>query len=185
MSTTIPAGLGASLAGSPDAAVPVIATTDLIRAMLDAGAGISDLRENQPPRGGLHRAGHLQLHLAAEREEDLGGREMEDILAGIDLFLFTSHFEGFPNALLEAMTAGCVPVAWRLEGITDYILDHGITGFLCELGDYDDFCSRVSELDRSRELLRRMSAALVMARAPRGETPTSKDSCIRVGATMS
>lgn len=48
------------------------------------------------------------------------------------IFLFLSNFEGFPNALLEAQANGCVPVAVRLPGITDAIVQHERNGILVE-----------------------------------------------------
>lgn len=78
-------------------------------------------------------------------------------LAGIDIFLFPSHFEGFPNALLEAMLAGCVPVSWLIEGITNYMLADGETGFICPSGDYACFAQRIEHLAADRDLLQRMS----------------------------
>ncbi len=45
-----------------------------------------------------------------------------------------SRFEGFPYGLLEAMAAGCVPVASRIHGVTDFVVQHGRTGFLFPMG---------------------------------------------------
>lgn len=87
----------------------------------------------------------------------LSPAEVPQFLARTDVFLFTSHFEGCPNALLEAMMAGCVPASWLIEGITDFILEDGATGFLCPTGDYGCFTARVEELASGRSQLRRMS----------------------------
>jgi len=78
-------------------------------------------------------------------------------LAETDVFLFTSHFEGFPNALLEAMLAGCTPVSWLIDGITDYILDDGKTGFVCPVSDYVCFAQQIESLAGDRKLLQNMS----------------------------
>lgn len=85
--------------------------------------------------------------------------EVRDFLAETDVFVFTSHFEGCPNALLEAVTAGTVPVCWRLPGITDYVVRQGETGFLCETGDADAFAAAIATLDGDRARLKAMSAA--------------------------
>lgn len=87
--------------------------------------------------------------------------QVPKFLAGIDVLLFPSQFEGCPNALLEAMMAGCVPVASKLEGITDFILQEGKTGFLCPVGDCETFASRVFELAKNRNKLRKMSQSVV------------------------
>ena len=52
-------------------------------------------------------------------------------LAGLDLFVLPSVFEGLPLALLEAMHAGLPIVASRADGIAE-ALRHGETGFLCD-----------------------------------------------------
>jgi glycosyltransferase involved in cell wall biosynthesis len=52
-----------------------------------------------------------------------------------DVFLFPSTYEGSPIALIEAMAAGCVPVASRLPGITDWIIQDGADGLLFPIGD--------------------------------------------------
>ena len=38
-------------------------------------------------------------------------KEVPSFLAETDVFVFTSHFEGCPNALPEAIMVGCVPVS--------------------------------------------------------------------------
>ena len=78
-------------------------------------------------------------------------------LGGIDAFLFPSHFEGCPNALLEAMMAGAVPIAWRLPGITDFLVEDGTTGLLAEKPDVAQFADHIAHLSGSRDLLRTMS----------------------------
>lgn len=50
----------------------------------------------------------------------------------IDVFLLTSDFEGLPLALMEAMSAGCVPVVSNVGGIKQ--LDIGNIGY-----KYDEF----------------------------------------------
>ncbi len=85
--------------------------------------------------------------------------EVADFFQNIDVYLFPSRFEGCPNALLEAIMAGCVPVAWRLEGITDFIIKDGVTGFVCPIAECEAFASRIAELSENRKLLEKMSVA--------------------------
>jgi glycosyltransferase involved in cell wall biosynthesis len=91
----------------------------------------------------------------------LSPAQIPRFLANIDVLIFPSQFEGCPNALLEAMMAGCVPVASHLEGITDFILQEGKTGFLCPVGNCDCFAARVQEVADNRDKLRKMSQAVV------------------------
>jgi len=89
--------------------------------------------------------------------------EVPSFLAETDVFIFTSHFEGCPNALLEAMMAGCVPVSWLIDGITDFIIEHGVTGFICPMGDSVEFAGKISDLCDSRDKLQEMAIKAAQA----------------------
>jgi glycosyltransferase involved in cell wall biosynthesis len=84
--------------------------------------------------------------------------EVPKFLAETDIFIFPSHIEGFPNALLEAIMAGCVPVAWMIEGITDFIIEDNETGFICPIGDHAGFAQKIAFLAGDRNALQTMSA---------------------------
>ncbi|MEL6645007.1 MAG: glycosyltransferase family 4 protein [Pseudomonadota bacterium] len=83
--------------------------------------------------------------------------EVARFLGDLDIFLFPSHFEGCPNALLEALMAGAVPASWRLPGITDYIIEDGVYGHLAEVGDHEGLSAGIAELHADRERLQSMS----------------------------
>lgn len=83
--------------------------------------------------------------------------EVPHFLGETDVFLFTSQFEGCPNALLEAMMAGCVPVSWTIDGITDFLIDDGVTGLLCPFGDIHRFAEYITGLNRDRSRLKKMA----------------------------
>jgi len=53
--------------------------------------------------------------------------------------------------------AGCVSIAWEIEGITDFIIEEGRTGFVCPMGDCTAFSERIAELAKDRKHLRQMS----------------------------
>jgi glycosyltransferase involved in cell wall biosynthesis len=84
--------------------------------------------------------------------------EVPSRLASADIFLMPSRFEGFGLSLLEAMAAGCVPVATHLQGVTDMIVVDGVSGFLCPMGDAQAFAEKIFWLSRHRDRLRQMSA---------------------------
>ena len=71
---------------------------------------------------------------------------------------FLRQFEGCPNALLEAMAAGCVPICWVIEGITDFIVEDRVTGFLHPLGDAAGMASSIAEIARGEVEIESMSA---------------------------
>ncbi len=80
-----------------------------------------------------------------------------EFLSRIDIFLFTSHFEGCPNALLEALMAGCVPTSWIIDGITNYVLRDSRSGFVSELGNYECLVNNIEALDKDRPKLQAIS----------------------------
>jgi glycosyltransferase involved in cell wall biosynthesis len=84
-------------------------------------------------------------------------------LGRADILLFPSHNEGFGFVLIEAMAAGCVPVASRLPGVTDFIVEHGQTGVLCPVGDARAFAAAIVGLHRDRDRLRVIGRAASQA----------------------
>lgn len=70
---------------------------------------------------------------------------VEEILVDADLFVFPSHYEGFPNALCEAMAVGLPVVASNCSGNIDIIQD-GMNGRLFPVGDVEKLTSLMKEL---------------------------------------
>ena len=85
-----------------------------------------------------------------------------EFLQSIDIFLFTSRFEGMPNALLEAMAVGALPVCFNIEGITDFMLDDGKSGHLVNQGDICGFCDRIFAMSEDRDRLEQMRRKVAM-----------------------
>jgi len=80
-------------------------------------------------------------------------------LADHDVLLMTSEFEGLPNALLEGMAHGLVPVVSDVEsGIPEVVRD-AENGFIVPIGDVAAFASRLAALHEDRVCLRRLGAA--------------------------
>lgn len=78
-----------------------------------------------------------------------------------DVLLFPSQIEGFGLTLVEAMNNGVVPIANKLSGITDYIIDSGMDGFVVTKNRVSEFVDRIHRLDKDRELLLRMKKAAI------------------------
>jgi glycosyltransferase involved in cell wall biosynthesis len=66
-------------------------------------------------------------------------------LAGIDIVVLTSHNEGTPVSLIEAMAAEKPVVATRVGGVQD-VIDHNVNGYITEVDDVKTFASHVVEL---------------------------------------
>ena len=58
-----------------------------------------------------------------------------------DCFLFNSEAEGFGNVLIEAQASGLLVMSRRLKGITDYIINEGLDGYI-----FDDLDALVNLL---------------------------------------
>jgi glycosyltransferase involved in cell wall biosynthesis len=84
--------------------------------------------------------------------------DVSQVLADADVLLVTSDHEGFPNAILEAMTAG-LPVVTTPAGDAAVVVEQGRTGFVIPHGAVDTMAARLIELARSTELRQRLGAA--------------------------
>lgn len=60
-----------------------------------------------------------------------------------DIFVSASKREGFPNVLLEAMSAGLPPVVVNIPGIHERILQNGVNGIVVSKPDVSNFVLKV------------------------------------------
>ena len=60
--------------------------------------------------------------------------------------LLPSNYEGLPLVLLEAQAHGCVPIAARLLGITDQVVQDGVSGFLVNPADVEGYVKSIAQL---------------------------------------
>jgi glycosyltransferase involved in cell wall biosynthesis len=60
--------------------------------------------------------------------------DIPEILRASDIFLFTSLYEGFPNALLEAMAARLPVVTTNFNGV-DELVENGFNGIVVPIND--------------------------------------------------
>jgi glycosyltransferase involved in cell wall biosynthesis len=95
----------------------------------------------------IHFYGHVENATAME------------ILKVSDVLIMPSHFEGLPIVLLEAMSAGVVPVTSLLPGITDFVITDKEDGRLIGVGNVDGFADAIVELANCRGTLKDMADA--------------------------
>lgn len=73
-------------------------------------------------------------------------RSPHGILGRAELFLFPSRYEGFPNALMEAMALGCPVVSFDCPSGPCEVLQDGINGRLVPNGDMGAFAGATAEM---------------------------------------
>ena len=95
---------------------------------------------------------------------------LQDWLERSEILLFPSRYEGFPNALLEAMTCGCAVVAYDCPTGPADLIEDGINGRLIRLGDTEQLSTAVQTLVDDETL------RTTLAHAARGVMQTHDES---------
>ena len=75
-----------------------------------------------------------------------------------DIMLLPSELESFGLAALEAMACEVVPIATRVGGIPE-VFEHGVSGYLADVGDVDSMARYAIELLSDEAALRNMAKA--------------------------
>jgi N-acetyl-alpha-D-glucosaminyl L-malate synthase BshA len=85
----------------------------------------------------LETARDLAAELGISRRVSFLGpmSRVGEVLAQLDLFLLPSEYESFGLAALEAMACGVPVICTRAGGIPE-VVEHGVSGILCDVGDY-------------------------------------------------
>ena len=79
------------------------------------------------------------------------------IAAESDIFLMVSRKEPFGMVTIEAMSMGCVPIAYDVPSGSTEIIEHGKSGLLIPLGDIRGWAEQIRRLHLDRKLLADLS----------------------------
>lgn len=80
---------------------------------------------------------------------------VQEKLAISDVMLLPSELESFGLAALEAMACEVVPIATRAGGLPE-VVEHGVTGFLADVGDVETMARYATDLLSDEARLRQM-----------------------------
>ncbi|MFA5389447.1 MAG: glycosyltransferase family 4 protein [Candidatus Omnitrophota bacterium] len=82
-------------------------------------------------------------------------KDIPEILDIVDIVALTSKWEGFPIAIIEALSKG-KPVVSTDTGCVRELVKDGLTGYVTTPGEYKDISNRILEILRDRESFLRM-----------------------------
>lgn len=89
--------------------------------------------------------------------------DSRDYLKQHDIFLLTSQREGFPNALIEAMGSGVIPVVFECHPGFREIIDNNVNGYLISQNDEQSFIQTSVKLATDSRLRDEMSSAATLS----------------------
>jgi len=92
---------------------------------------------------------HEQVHFLGKQDR------IREKLALCDILLMPSELESFGLAALEGMACEVVPIATRSGGVPE-VIDHGVTGYMADLGDVDTMARYAIDLLSDESALRAM-----------------------------
>ena len=83
-------------------------------------------------------------------------QETHKILLECDIFTLFSDFEGLSMSLLEALSAGCIPLVYDMDSGINHLIDHGKNGFLLSSRSVKEAVPIIEKLQSgtSRSILR-------------------------------
>lgn len=102
-----------------------------------------------------------QLHIC-DRIDFVGAQpQIEDLYRQAHLFLLLSEYESFGLVALEASACAVPVVASRAGGLPE-VVDDGVTGYLCPVGDIAQIADRAVHILQDEDRWRSMSQAATL-----------------------
>lgn len=94
----------------------------------------------------------------SDRVKLLGAKDnLQDYYHQAELFVLSSRNEGYPNALIEAMSFGCACVAVDCEFGPSEIIEHEINGFLVENSNQVKLSAAINKLISDEPLRKKIA----------------------------
>ena len=112
-----------------------------------------DLMRLEQKIGGFGLANQVKVLGSVPREQ------LPKLLQKAHVAIIPSRLDGMSWAFLESMACGCVPVVSHLHRTTDMVVEDGLNGFLCRVGDARAFAKAITALANDRGRLESMSMA--------------------------
>jgi glycosyltransferase involved in cell wall biosynthesis len=105
---------------------------------------------------------------------------IEKYYRAADLFVLPTTREGLPNVLLEAMASAVPPVITHLPGVTDWIVQDGVSGRLLDAADQDGLVTAMRTLLGDDERRAAMARAARRVVEEQFSTQTTADATMTV-----
>ncbi len=131
---------------------------EVLRILLKDEPGIRLLIAGAGPLMPFLKNRAVELGVAAHVEFLGFVEDMPAFFSSLDVFLLSSHYEGFGYVIAEAMASGLPVVAFDIKSSSE-IIEHQRTGFVSPLRDIDAFADNVARLCRDEKLRKRMGQA--------------------------
>lgn len=83
-------------------------------------------------------------------------QSQSDWLGKARIFVLSSRYEGFPNVLLEAMSAGLPAISFRCDFGPEEMIEDGVNGLLVEPDDIEKLAEALTKLMKNEEVRKRL-----------------------------
>jgi glycosyltransferase involved in cell wall biosynthesis len=110
-------------------------------------AGDINQLKNQVADAGLDQLVHIRPAVT--------GEEKIDLFRAADIFIYPSHYEGMPMAVIEAMASGLPIIATQVGGLPDLVFP-AVNGLLVPAGQPDRMADAIHQIVANPQLRRSM-----------------------------